>query len=53
MRSARELADACGVSRRTIFRDLERLEDLGIRVESTEGGYRLRNHLDVDELFYA
>lgn len=42
--SARELADALGVSRRTIFRDIEALDLLGIPVYAepgSAGGYRL------------
>lgn len=50
-RSSSELADKCGVSRRTIFRDLERLKDLGIRVDTTEDGYRLRSKADLKEFF--
>ncbi|MDA0644379.1 MULTISPECIES: helix-turn-helix transcriptional regulator [Nonomuraea] len=39
-----ELADRLGVSRRTVRRDVERLRDLGYRIESVPGmagGYRL------------
>lgn len=40
-----ELADRLGVTERTVRRDIERLRDLGYRIESTPGvagGYRLR-----------
>lgn len=40
----RELADRLGVTERTVRRDVERLRELGYRVESSpgiEGGYRL------------
>lgn len=42
--SGHELADRLGVTERTVRRDVERLRELGYRVESTpgvDGGYRL------------
>lgn len=45
--SSNRLADECGVSQRTIFRDLDRLEDLGVRIELTKKGYRLRDRSDL------
>ena len=44
-----QLSDQCGVSRRTIFRDLRTLQDSGIPVEfsKSSGGYSLRSRIFV------
>lgn len=39
--TARELSERYHVSRRSIYRDIQRLEQIGIQVISTDGGYML------------
>ena len=47
-RSGQELADALGVSRTAVWKQLKRLEELGIEVESVKGlGYRICGGLDL------
>ena len=48
--SAKELADVCVVSQRTIYRDIEELLNHGVPIEGVpgpEGGYRIRRPTDL------
>ncbi len=46
--SGQELADALGVSRTAVWKQLKKLEDLGLAIESVKGrGYRLPGGLDL------
>ncbi|NKY41157.1 helix-turn-helix transcriptional regulator, partial [Cellulomonas septica] len=47
------LADRLGISRRTVRRDVERLREMGYRIEATmgpDGGYRLEAGSEVPPL---
>lgn len=47
-RSGQDLADALGVSRTAVWKQLNRLEDLGLQIESVKGrGYRIPGGIEL------
>ncbi len=49
-RSGQDLADALGVSRTAVWKQLNRLEELGLQIESVKGrGYRIPGGIDLLE----